>query len=161
MVARRSHRELSEKTQKDDCNPADQPQTILALSAASAHFFSMNGAPHYASLASELLKVLRWEPPTALMQVNRRRVHLTQVCDRASRLYSTGVDSFRDRSRLLPPVFRHQAEEKGSESKPADQAQTECPRTVERGLDLHRFRSGLLRAILAIKETGYGSNTQR
>ena len=28
-------------------------------------------------------------------------------------------------------------------------------------LDLHRFRSGLLRAILAIKETGYGSNTQR
>ena len=142
MVARRSHRELSEKTQKDDCNPADQPQTILALSAASAHFFSMNGAPHYASLASELLKVLRWEPPTALMQVNRRRVHLTQVCDRASRLYSTGVDSFRDRSRLLPPVFRHQAEEKGSESKPADQAQTECPRTVERGLDLHRFCSG-------------------
>ena len=28
-------------------------------------------------------------------------------------------------------------------------------------LDLHRFCSGLLRAILAIKETGYGSNTQR
>jgi hypothetical protein len=28
-------------------------------------------------------------------------------------------------------------------------------------MDLHRFRSGLLRAILAIKETGYGSNTQR
>ena len=28
-------------------------------------------------------------------------------------------------------------------------------------LDLHQFRSGLLRAILAIKETGYGSNTQR
>ena len=26
-------------------------------------------------------------------------------------------------------------------------------------LDLHRFRSGLLRAILAIKETGYGSDT--
>ena len=29
------------------------------------------------------------------------------------------------------------------------------------GLDLPRFRSGLLRAILAIKETGYGSDTQR
>ncbi len=28
-------------------------------------------------------------------------------------------------------------------------------------LDLSRFRSGLLRAILAIKETGYGSDTQR
>ena len=28
-------------------------------------------------------------------------------------------------------------------------------------LDLHRFRSGLLRAILAIKEIGYGSDTQR
>lgn len=28
-------------------------------------------------------------------------------------------------------------------------------------LDLSRFCSGLLRAILAIKETGYGSNTQR
>jgi hypothetical protein len=28
-------------------------------------------------------------------------------------------------------------------------------------LDLHRFRSGLLRAILAIKETGHGSDTQR
>jgi len=28
-------------------------------------------------------------------------------------------------------------------------------------VDLHRFRSGLLRAILAIKETGYGSDTQR
>ena len=28
-------------------------------------------------------------------------------------------------------------------------------------MDLHRFCSGLLRAILAIKETGYGSNTQR
>ena len=27
-------------------------------------------------------------------------------------------------------------------------------------LDLHRFRSGLLRAILAIKEAGYGSNTR-
>ena len=27
-------------------------------------------------------------------------------------------------------------------------------------LDLSRFRSGLLRAILAIKETGYGSDTQ-
>lgn len=33
--------------------------------------------------------------------------------------------------------------------------------TVTIGLDLHRFCSGLLRAILAIKETGYGSNTQR
>ena len=32
----------------------------------------------------------------------------------------------------------------------------------ERGIemDLSRFRSGLLRAILAIKETGYGSDTQ-
>ncbi len=28
-------------------------------------------------------------------------------------------------------------------------------------VDLHRFRSGLLRALLAIKETGYGSDTQR
>jgi transposase-like protein len=28
-------------------------------------------------------------------------------------------------------------------------------------LDLHRFRSGLLRAILAIKEIGNGSDTQR
>ena len=28
-------------------------------------------------------------------------------------------------------------------------------------LDLHLFRSGLLRAILAIKETGYGGDTQR
>jgi hypothetical protein len=28
-------------------------------------------------------------------------------------------------------------------------------------MDLHRFRSGLLRAILAIKETGYGSDTQQ
>ena len=28
-------------------------------------------------------------------------------------------------------------------------------------LDLSRFRSGLLRAILAIKETGYGNDTQR
>jgi hypothetical protein len=28
-------------------------------------------------------------------------------------------------------------------------------------MDLHRFRSGLLRAILALKETGYGSDTQR
>jgi transposase InsO family protein len=28
-------------------------------------------------------------------------------------------------------------------------------------VELHRFRSGLLRAILAIKETGYGSDTQR
>ncbi len=28
-------------------------------------------------------------------------------------------------------------------------------------VDLSRFRSGLLRAILAIKETGYGSDTQR
>jgi transposase len=28
-------------------------------------------------------------------------------------------------------------------------------------VDLHRFRSGLLRAILAIKETGYGSYTRR
>ena len=27
-------------------------------------------------------------------------------------------------------------------------------------MDLSRFRSGLLRAILAIKETGYGSNTR-
>jgi transposase InsO family protein len=27
-------------------------------------------------------------------------------------------------------------------------------------LDLHRFRSGLLRALLALKETGYGSDTQ-
>jgi IS5 family transposase len=32
---------------------------------------------------------------------------------------------------------------------------------IEIMLDLHRFRSGLLRAILAIKETGYGSYTQR
>ena len=32
---------------------------------------------------------------------------------------------------------------------------------LKRELDLHRFCSGLLRAILAIKETGYGSNTQR
>ena len=32
------------------------------------------------------------------------------------------------------------------------------PRAV--GLDLRRFRSGLLRAILAIKEAGYGSNTR-
>jgi acetate kinase len=30
---------------------------------------------------------------------------------------------------------------------------------LDPGLDLHRFRSGLLRAILAIKETGYGSDT--
>ena len=30
-----------------------------------------------------------------------------------------------------------------------------------RKVDLHRFRSGLLRAILAIKETEYGSDTQR
>jgi hypothetical protein len=29
----------------------------------------------------------------------------------------------------------------------------------DEGLDLHRFCSGLLRAILAIKETGYGSDT--
>ncbi|TCP59776.1 hypothetical protein EV663_11672, partial [Rhodovulum bhavnagarense] len=28
-------------------------------------------------------------------------------------------------------------------------------------MDLHRFRSDLLRAILAIEETGYGSDTQR
>ncbi len=28
-------------------------------------------------------------------------------------------------------------------------------------VDLSRFRSGLLRAILAINETGYGSKTQR
>ena len=34
-------------------------------------------------------------------------------------------------------------------------------RLAEGILDLHRFCSGLLRAILAIKETGYGSNTQR
>jgi hypothetical protein len=32
---------------------------------------------------------------------------------------------------------------------------------VEGEVDLHRFRSGLLRAILAIKETGYGNDTQR
>ena len=32
---------------------------------------------------------------------------------------------------------------------------------LRQDLDLHRFCSGLLRAILAIKETGYGSNTQR
>lgn len=31
----------------------------------------------------------------------------------------------------------------------------------EADLDLSRFRSVFLRAILAIKETGYGSNTQR
>jgi hypothetical protein len=31
----------------------------------------------------------------------------------------------------------------------------------EPDLDLSRFRSGLLRAILAIEETGYGSDTQR
>lgn len=30
-----------------------------------------------------------------------------------------------------------------------------------RRLDLHRFRSGLLRAMLAIKETGDGRDTQR
>ena len=37
---------------------------------------------------------------------------------------------------------------------PIDEAQAQA------GLDLSRFRSGLLRAILAIKETGYGSDTQ-
>jgi hypothetical protein len=34
-------------------------------------------------------------------------------------------------------------------------------RFLFRDLDLHRFCSGLLRAILAIKEIGYGSDTQR
>ena len=33
--------------------------------------------------------------------------------------------------------------------------------SLETCLDLSRFRSGLLRAILAIKETGYGRDTQR
>ena len=37
----------------------------------------------------------------------------------------------------------------------------DIPTIIRDKLDLHRFRSGLLRAILAIKETGYGSNTQR
>ena len=32
---------------------------------------------------------------------------------------------------------------------------------IDSTVDLHRFRSGLLRAILATKETGYGSNTRR
>ena len=47
---------------------------------------------------------------------------------------STGVNSFCDHNRLLSPVFRHQSEEKGCESKPADQAQTEYLGTVERGV---------------------------
>ena len=55
---------------------------------------------------------------------------------------STGINSFRDRSRLLPPVFRHQSEEKGCESKPADQAQTEYLGTVERGQIRRNDRDG-------------------
>ena len=31
---------------------------------------------------------------------------------------------------------------------------------AEREMDLHRFCSGLLRAMIAMKETGYGSKTQ-
>ena len=37
---------------------------------------------------------------------------------------------------------------------------TKAPVPAATCLDLSRFRSGLLRAILAIKETGYGSDTQ-
>ena len=31
---------------------------------------------------------------------------------------------------------------------------------IEEDLDLHHFRSGFLRAMLAMKETGYGTETQ-
>jgi hypothetical protein len=46
------------------------------------------------------------------------------------------------------------------EAEPAATSTSPCVKD-QPVLDLHRFRSGLLRAILAIKETGYGSDTQR
>ena len=70
---------------------------------------------------------------------------------------------------LIAPVVDHMAKRLMAESARLYVDETTAPVldpgcfTTKTGhrLDLHRFRSGLLRAILAIKETGYGSKSQR